>query len=96
MLHFGAGKEFTGIQFQDVYVAMCMKNRCDLTDLLVCTLFGWNENTQGRNYKLCLAVSNQIHAATVGRCQSREDIDHERDPDYRADVYRRAYEIWDG
>ena len=98
MIHFGACEEFPGTaaQFEDVYVAMCMKNRCDLTDLLVSTLFGWSETTQTRNYKLCLAVSNQIHAGTVGKCQTREDIDHERDPDYLADVYRRAYEIWDG
>ena len=97
MLHFGAGTEFTGtIKFEDVYVAMCMKNRCDLTDLFISTLFGWSETMQRNNYKRCLAVSNIIHDGTVGQYQSRKDIDHERDLDYCEGVYRRAYEIWDG
>lgn len=101
MLHFGADKEFTEghgriARFEDVYVAMCLKNRCDITDLLVCTLFGWSQSTQSTNYKHCLAVCNEIHEKTVGQYQCRDDIDHERDPAYYEGVYRRAYEIWDG
>ncbi len=94
---YGAEEYFSDeINFEDMYMALCLKHRLDLTNLLVATCFGRKEEIFGEKYFLCLAVTNLIHAETVGKHQTRADIDWERDPLYRSGVYRRAYEIWDG